>query len=101
MICRWNKCRRFSPDGAASRQEFLAHIQTHVPTPLKPVTDLQGKPIANMKMVPEDPLPAKNPPKNPYMKFKLRNTQRDEKNEPAGVPYVASLVLRNLARTTD
>lgn len=94
FTCLWDQCRRFAAAPATNLSQIAAHIKVHLP-PRPSVTKESAEHVG--------PPPAKrlkpsyiiSPPKQ---SFKWHNTAVDERNDAAGIPLSAVLVLRNLAR---
>lgn len=86
--CRWAGCRRVSPEfsgGKTSRTALLArHIQTHLPDTSSMGSQHNLKPDAAAKVI------------NGEQKY--LTTLQDEKEDAAGIPLGAALVLRNIAK---
>lgn len=93
--CQWDHCRRFKAEPATKLLQLATHIKVHLP-PRK--TASKSKDAEH-----PGPPPAKkmkhsyviSPPKQAFI---LQYTAVDERQEAAGVPLSAVLVLRNLAR---
>lgn len=86
--CKWSLCKRTSEDFDATKAQRLVLLARHIQTHLPDASPLRSK--QNLK---------------PDQKQKLTNTEtayyttlQDEKNDAAGVPLGAALVLRNVAK---
>jgi chromatin structure-remodeling complex subunit RSC9 len=93
-LCYWDRCHRFKTAPATKLLQIARHIKVHLPpkpSPAKDSPDYFGPPPAK-KLKPSY---IKSPPKQAY-KYQL--TAMDERNDAAGIPLSAVLVLRNLAR---
>lgn len=94
--CHWNNCRRYTESSPATKlSQIASHIKIHVRRMDGPSTkddpDYFGPPPAK-KHKPSYIIP---PPKQ-SVKYQL--TATDERQDAAGIPLSAVLVLRNLAR---
>lgn len=92
--CLWDQCRRFIATPATSLEQIATHIKVHLPprhSPTKESAEHSGAPPAK-KMKPSYITPA------PRQVFRYQSTILDDRNEAAGIPLSAVLVLRNLAR---
>jgi chromatin structure-remodeling complex subunit RSC9 len=93
--CQWDHCRRFKVEPATKLLQLATHIKVHLPprrvAAKNKDSDYTGPPPAK-KLKPSYTI---SPPKQAFM---LQYTATDERQEAAGVPLSAVLVLRNLAR---
>jgi len=92
--CLWDQCRRFASTPATDLSQIATHIKVHLPprpSVVKDTTEQSGPPPAK-KLKPSYII---SPPKQT---FKFQVTAVDERNDAAGIPLSAVLVLRNLAR---
>ncbi|KAF8858050.1 hypothetical protein BDZ45DRAFT_623031 [Acephala macrosclerotiorum] len=89
--CLWGGCKRFNGAPATSLLQIANHIKVHLAP--KPATrkDTDGQPPAK-RLKPSYII---SPPKQA---FTYQLTATDERNDAAGIPLSAVLVLRNLAR---
>lgn len=94
FTCQWDHCRRFAAAPATSLSQIASHIKVHLPprpSATKESAEHLGPPPAKRSK----PSYIISPPKQ---SFKWQNTAVDERNDAAGIPLSAVLVLRNLAR---
>jgi chromatin structure-remodeling complex subunit RSC9 len=92
--CLWERCHRFKSSPATNLAQIAAHIKVHLPprpSSSKESTENSGPPPAK-KLKPSYIV---SPPKHT---FKYQITAVDDRNDAAGIPLSAVLVLRNLAR---
>jgi chromatin structure-remodeling complex subunit RSC9 len=92
--CYWDRCHRFKTAPATKLLQIARHIKVHLPprpSATKDSPDYFGPPPAK-KLKPSF---IKSPPRQAY-KYQL--TAMDERQDAAGIPLSAVLVLRNLAR---
>ncbi|RDW75265.1 hypothetical protein BP6252_06407 [Coleophoma cylindrospora] len=89
-MCLWGKCQRYRETSAAKLSQIASHIKVHLPQK-KEAVDPYGPPPAK-RIKPSYIIPA------PRQTFLFQNTAVDERNDAAGIPLSAVLVLRNLAR---
>lgn len=93
--CLWGRCHRFKSEPATKLAQIAAHIKVHLPprpsSSPKESSDISGPPPAK-RMKPSYII---SPPRQI---FKYQNTAIDERQDAAGIPLSAVLVLRNLAR---
>ena len=92
--CAWDRCYKFNMNSASNLSEIATHIKVHLPPRPSAVSkDSPGHYGAPSKK--SKPSYIIYPPKQ-FVKAYI--TQVDERNEAAGIPLSAVLVLRNLAR---
>jgi chromatin structure-remodeling complex subunit RSC9 len=94
FTCEWAQCRRFAAAPATNLSQIATHVKVHLPpraSATKESADYLGPPPSK-KLKPSYIV---SPPKQT---FKFQNTAVDERNDAAGIPLSAVLVLRNLAR---
>ncbi|TVY84820.1 Chromatin structure-remodeling complex subunit rsc9 [Lachnellula suecica] len=93
--CQWDRCHRFKAEPATKLSQLATHIKVHLPPKGVPAksrdADYSGPPPAK-KMKPSYVI---SPPKQAFL---IQYTAVDDRQEAAGVPLSAVLVLRNLAR---
>jgi chromatin structure-remodeling complex subunit RSC9 len=92
--CHWDRCHRFKAAPATKLLQIARHIKVHLPprpSALKDSPDYFGPPPAK-KLKPSY---IKSPRRQA---FKYQVTAVDDRNDAAGIPLSAVLVLRNLAR---
>jgi chromatin structure-remodeling complex subunit RSC9 len=86
-VCHWDGCRRFHDAPAQKLAQLDHHIKVHLPPP----------PTLAAKHQTEKPKPSYMvPAPKKYLQFQV--TMTDDRNDAAGIPLSAVLVLRNLAR---
>ena len=94
-VCRWAGCRHFNKGQATTPFAVGMHVKTHMP-------DTSEKSFQRHKynVSPTDGGKAIDKAKEAaqWRTTQTSNTALDERNEPAGLPLVSCLVLRNLAR---
>jgi len=84
--CRWSECQRYAHGERPSPFILGMHVKTHMP-------DSSERSYHRGKHNKSNSLQAPH-----SQSWPLRNTQRDERNDAAGLPLTSALVLRNLAR---
>ncbi|XMA17336.1 hypothetical protein WAI453_010127 [Rhynchosporium graminicola] len=91
--CLWDQCHRFKSAPAAKLLDIANHIKVHLPPRHVPRKEPEssGPPPAK-KLKPSYIIPA------PKRSLVFQVTAQDERQEAAGIPLSAVLVLRNLAR---
>lgn len=94
-ICQWNRCRRFETEPATKLLQLAMHIKVHLPpqrvsTKSKEIDYLSPPPNKKSKLS-----YVVLPPKQAFL---LQYTAMDDRQDAAGVPLSAILILRNLAR---
>lgn len=91
--CLWDRCHRYKLPPATKLSQIAGHIKVHLPprhTP-KDISDPFGAPPAKRSR-PSYIIP----PKKRNILYHVTST--DERQDAAGIPFSAVLVLRNLAR---
>ncbi|KAL7424576.1 Chromatin structure-remodeling complex protein rsc9 [Cryptotrichosporon argae] len=90
--CAWGTCTQPRPT--------LSHLATHIPYAASPAPSMVTV-DARAPAPFADPLsrPAPYLPKAHRLRFAATLTPTDAKRQPAGAPFLAALVVRNLART--
>ena len=81
LWCKWSTCTRSTP--ITTTQDACKHIKMHIPpsaAAAAQMADEAGKQDAE------------------YSKHTVYYTPTDEKNQPCGIPFMAVMILRNLAR---
>lgn len=94
LQCAWSTCRHVLPSEVPAQGQMrnmlvARHLQTHLPDALPPVEGTNKHNIAQQIKV----------PRRNSGSWAWHNTMQDERNDAAGVPLSACLVLRNLARS--
>lgn len=93
--CQWDRCHRFKAEPATKLLQLATHIKVHLPprrvSAKVKESDYPGPPPAKRLKPSYVISPAKQA-------FLLQYTAVDDRQEAAGIPLSAVLVLRNLAR---
>ncbi|KAI6249386.1 Chromatin structure-remodeling complex subunit rsc9 [Erysiphe necator] len=97
--CGWNNCQRFVNEPARKLSQIASHIKVHLPPPT-----FNSPSLARENHVqPAQPPTKKHKPsyivQSKRRKFVYHVTAVDERQEAAGIPLTAVLILRNLTRT--
>ncbi|POS84250.1 hypothetical protein EPUL_004223, partial [Erysiphe pulchra] len=97
--CRWGNCQRFVNEPAKKLSQIASHIKVHLP----PSTSTSAPSTRESHVHVAQP-PAKRLKPSYIMQSKRRTftyhvTAVDERQEAAGIPLTAVLILRNLTRT--
>ncbi|RKF61832.1 Chromatin structure-remodeling complex subunit rsc9 [Erysiphe neolycopersici] len=97
--CRWGNCQRFVNEPARKLSQIASHIKVHLPPSTATSATSIRESHAHMAQPPAKKLKPSYITQSKRRTFTYHVTAVDERQEAAGIPLTAVLILRNLTRT--